>query len=108
MGSLAARFTKLRRIPEPQWATESSPTAKVPLAALRRLLHWATSGRLYLKFGSQQQALRAAFEEWGEPALAARIERAGEQDEDSDDDVKASPRSKKVTSQKRPGKNTFN
>jgi hypothetical protein len=84
LAALAARVSKLRRVPDARWTTEASPTAKVPLAALRALLQWAASGCLTCKRGSQQEAIRAAFEEWGERSLAARVEAAGEEVEDEE------------------------
>jgi hypothetical protein len=81
---LAARVSKLSRTPDSRWASETSPTAKIPLAALRCLLHWASSGRLCCSRGSQKEAVRTALEAWGECALATRVQAEGQEDEEED------------------------
>jgi len=80
LAMLAARVSKLSRTPEAKWVTESSPTAAVPLAALRALLHWATTGRLFCKRGRHKEAISAALVAWGEHRLAARVAAEGMQD----------------------------
>merc|ERR1719353_2084059 len=75
-------FAKLSRTPDSRWASETSPTAKIPLAALRCLLHWASSGRLCCSRGSQKEAVRTALEAWGECALATRVQAEGQEDEE--------------------------
>lgn len=78
LAMLAARVGKLHRTPEARWATESSPTAQVPLAALRVLLHWARHGRLCCARGRQKQAVCDALKLWGENRMASLVEAEGE------------------------------
>jgi len=89
LAMLAARIPKLHRTPEARWATEASPTAAVPLKAMRALLHWAATGRLRCTRGSQKEAVRAALEAWGEHGLAARVEAEGQDDAEEEEAVAA-------------------
>lgn len=78
LAMLAARVGKLHRTPEARWASESSPTSQVPLAALRVLLHWANHGQICCTRGRQKQAVCEALRAWGENRTASLVEAEGE------------------------------
>lgn len=74
LAQLAASVKSLRPIDEQRWAAEGSPTASVPLAALRVLLHWAATGQLRFEQHLRRH-IRDALATWGKTDLALRVDK---------------------------------
>merc|ERR1712070_761913 len=77
LSKLAACVGRLSKVPQARWSEKASPTATVPVAALRSLLHWAATGRLLCKRGGHKEAVCAALEAWGERSLANQVKSEG-------------------------------